>query len=207
MTYTNLASNEAITKTVEGLAGRNFKSILVANKEEALSKIKELIPQGASVMNGSSTTLQQVGFVDYLKAGSHGWKNLHEDILAEKDPAKQNELRRQALLSDYYLGSVHALSETGEMVIASNTGSQLPHIVYSSPNVIFVVSTKKIVPTLEEAGKRLREHVVPLEDVRMKQVYGPESGTKINKELIFHGEPAFTGRTITVLLVQEDLGF
>ncbi len=207
MNYTNLASNEAITKTTVALAANNFKSAVVATKEEALSKIKELIPQGASVMNGSSTTLQQVGFVDYLKAGNHGWKNLHEEILAEKDSAKQNELRRQALLSDYYLGSVHALSETGEMVIASNSGSQLPHIVYSSPNVIFVVSTKKIVPTLEEASRRLREHVVPLEDVRMKQVYGPEMGTKLNKEFIFHGEPTYTGRTITVLLVQEDLGF
>lgn len=207
MIYTNLASNEAVTSTTAALAARNFKSIVVATKEEALAKIKELVPQGASVMNGSSTTLQQVGYVDYLKAGNHGWKNLHEEILAEKDPAKQNELRRQALLSDYYLGSVHALSETGEMVIASNTGSQLPHIVYSSPNVIFVVSTKKIVPTLDEASRRLREHVVPLEDVRMRQVYGPEMGTKLNKEFIFHGEPAFTGRTITVLLVQEDLGF
>ena len=132
--------------------------------------------------------------------------NLHEVILAEKDPEKQKALRRQALISDYYLGSVHALSETGEMVIASNTGSQLPHIVYSSPNVIFVVGTQKIVPSVGEGQKRLREHVVPLEDERMKKAYG--SGTALNKEFIYHAENvAFTGRTVQVLLVNEKLGF
>src|SRR5580700_6085196 len=104
MDYDILASDEAITKTVEALKVRNFEPILVATKDEVLAKVKELIPQGASVMNGSSTTLQEIGFVEYLKSGSHGWNNLHAHVLAEKDPEKQKMLRRQALLSDYYLG-------------------------------------------------------------------------------------------------------
>lgn len=206
MHYTNLASNEAITNTVEGLKGRNFNPIVVATKGEALEKLKELIPQGVSVMNGASRTLEQIGFVDYLKAGEHGWNNLHEGILAEKDPAKQAQLRRQALISDYYLGSVHALAETGEMLVASNTGSQLPHIVYSSPNVVFVVSVKKIVPTLADAHERLVTHVVPLEDARMHEAYG--MGTQLNKLVELHNENVqFTGRKIHVVLVKEDLGF
>ncbi len=207
MNYTNLASDEALTSTVAALEAHNFKPIIVGSKEEAFAKIKELIPAGASVMNGSSTTLGQIGFIDYLKAGQHGWNNVHEGGINEKDPAKQNQLRRQALLSDFYLGSVHAMAQTGEMVIASNSGSQLPHIVFSSPNIILVVGTQKIVPTLEYARTRLREHVVPLEDKRMKEANGPDSGTKLNKEFIFHGEPTYTGRTITVLLVKETLGF
>ncbi|MBY0294249.1 lactate utilization protein, partial [Patescibacteria group bacterium] len=179
--------------------------IIVDTKEEAFAKIKELIPAGASVMNGASTTLQQIGYIDYLKGGEHGWNNVHEAIVNEKDPVKQNELRRQALLSDFYLGSVHAMAQTGEMVIASNSGSQLPHIVFSSPNVVFVVGTNKIVPTLEDARMRLREHVVPLEDERMKSV--GMGGTALNKEFIFHAEPTYTGRNITVLFVKETLGF
>jgi L-lactate utilization protein LutB len=205
MDYDTLASEETLTATVAALKARNFEPIVVATKEEALAKVKEMIPQGASVMNGSSTTLQQIGFVDYLKAGQHGWNNLHDAVLAEKDPAKQQQLRRQALLSDYYLGSVHALAQTGELVIASNSGSQLPHIVFSSPNVIFVVGTHKIAPTLEDAEARLRTHVVPLEDARMKSV--GMGGTALNKEFRFFGEPAYTGRKITVVLVKEKLGF
>jgi L-lactate utilization protein LutC len=177
----------------------------VENGQEALVKIKELIPKGASVMNGASVTLEQIGFVDYLKGDEHGWNNLHEAIIAEKDPAKQALLRKQSVLSDYYLGSVHALAETGEFVIASNSGSQLPHIVFTSSNLIFVVSTKKITPSLPEAMKRLMEHVIPLEDVHMKEKYGV--GTAPNKILIYNDENPTVGRKIRMILVNEDLGF
>lgn len=205
MNYDILADDNTLLPTTEALRARNFEPVVVDTKEEALEIIKKLIPQGASVMNGSSTTLQQIGYIDFLKAGQHGWNNVHEAIVNEKDPAKQSQLRRQALLSDFYLGSVHALAETGELVIASNSGSQLPHIVYSSPHVVFVVGTQKITPTLEAARTRLRDYVVPLEDARMMQA--SNAHTKLNKEFIFHGEPTYTGRTITVMLVKEKLGF
>jgi len=106
-------------------------------------------------MNGASRTLEEIGYVDYLKSGTHGWKNLHEEILAEKDPATQALLRKQSVLSDYYLGSAHAVTQTGELVIASNSGSQLPHLAYTSPNIILVVGTHKIVPTLQDALARI----------------------------------------------------
>ena len=156
-------------------------------------------------MNGASVTLDQIGFVDYLKGEEHSWNNLHKAIVEEKDPAKQMLLRKQALSSDYYLGSVHALAETGEFVIASNSGSQLPHIVFSSPNLIFVVSTKKIVPTLPDAMKRLLEHVVPLEDARLRKQYGV--GTAVNKIVTFENENPMMGRKVRMILVNEDLGF
>ncbi|MBI4090400.1 MAG: lactate utilization protein, partial [Candidatus Komeilibacteria bacterium] len=171
MDYNQLATQEAIDATLAALVEKGFAVFVVNTGAEALAKIKEFIPAGASVMNGSSVTLEQIGYIDYLKSGDHGWVNPKEAVLAEKDPAKQALLRRQALTSDYYLGSVHALAENGEFVIGSNTGSQMPHVVYSSPNLIFVVSTKKIVPTLADAMKRLEEHVVPLEDEHMQQLY------------------------------------
>lgn len=205
MKYTDLATKEVTQMTVHALAKRNIEAMVVANSAEALAKIKEIIPQGASVMNGASVTLEQLGFVDYLKEGKHGWNNLHAAIVAEKDTAKQGVLRKQALLSDYYLGSVHAMAQTGELVIASNTGSQLPHIVFTSPNLIFVVSTKKIVPTVADAMNRLMEHVVPLEDVHMKQKYGV--GTAVNKIVVFNNENPMMGRKVRMILVNEDLGF
>jgi L-lactate utilization protein LutC len=197
--------DESINKTVAGLIGHGYKAVVVSTKQEALEAVKKIIPAGSSVMNGSSVTLEQIGFVDLLKSGTHGWNNLHAGIVSETDSLKQATLRKQALLSDYYVGSVHALTEEGEFVIGSNTGSQLPHIVYSSTNLIFVVSTKKIVPELGAAMKRLVETVVPLEDKHMMELY--KMGTALNKIVIFKGESPFNKRVISFVLVKEDLGF
>ena len=205
MAYDQLASSESIKKTEEALTAKGYDAVTVDNGAAALEKIKSLIPKDASVMNGSSVTLEKIGFIDYLKADKHGWNNLHAGIVAEKDPAKQASLRKQASLSEYYLGSVHAMAENGEFVVASNSGSQLPHIVFTSPNLILVVGVQKIVPTLAEAMKRLEEYVVPLENEHMKSLYG--MGTQLNKVVIFKGENAHIGRKVHVILVKEQLGF
>ncbi len=205
MDYTQLPSTDIVNKTIEALKARNIDAFFVENKESALAKVKELIPVGASVNNGSSTTLNEIGLTDYLKGTEHGWRNLHAAVVAETDPAKQNELRNVALFAEYYLGSVHALTEGGEIVVASASGSQLPHLVYTSANLILVVSTMKITPTLETALDRLRNHVVPLEDARMKSVN--MGGTMLAKILIIEQEPAFMNRKVHVIFVNEKLGF
>jgi L-lactate utilization protein LutC len=203
--YSTLSDQESIDKTVSNLAKNNYQAIVVENKAEALAKIIELIPENASVMNGSSTTLEEIGFIDYLKSGAHKWNNLHEGILKETDPEKQELLRKLSLNSDFYLGSTHALTENGEMVFASNTGSQLPHLAYTSTNLIIVVGAQKIVPNLDEAFKRLEQHVIPLEDKRMMGVYG--FGTTHAKTLILHKENPNLGRKVQVIIVKEKLGF
>lgn len=205
MDYTALASKETVDRTVRALTAKYVEAVVVKNGAESLQKIKSFIPKGASVMNGASVTLEQIGFVDYLKSGIHGWNNLHAGIVAEKDPAKQSALRKQAVLSDYYLGSVQAVTEEGDFIIASNTGSQFPHIAFTSPNLIFVVSTQKIVPTFSEAMKRLEDYVVPLEDKHMMEKYG--IGTKLNKIVVFKGENPKLGRKVRMILVEENLGF
>lgn len=205
MNYETLADADTVKRTIAALAGRGIEAVLVNTRAEALEKIKALISKGASIMNGSSRTLEEVGFIDYLKSGAHGWNNMHEMILAEKDPAKQTALRKQAVSSDYYLGSVHAVAETGEFVIASNSGSQLPHLVFTSPNLILVAGTHKITPSLDAAVKRVREHVLPLEDKRMKDV--GMGGSAISKLLIFEREPSFMGRKVLLIFVNEKLGF
>lgn len=205
MDYEKLATDAQLEKTVSALKANGMDGMIVNTGSEALAKIKELIPKGVSVMNGSSTTLNQIGYIDYLKEGTHGWNNLHDAILVEKDPAKQAELRKHSVVSDYYLGSVHGVSETGELVIASNTGSQMPHLVYTSPNLVLVVSTKKITPTVADALARLETHVIPQEDARMQKAYG--FGTTYAKTLILHKENPMMGRKIMVVFVKENLGF
>ena len=202
--WDKIKDDKSIERTVSALGEKGYEAFVVDSEEEALSKIKELIPKGASVMNGSSVTLEQIGFVNFLESGGHGWDNLHEKILAEKDPAKQSALRKQSALADYYLGSVHALIENGEFIIASNTGSQLSHVVFTSTNLIFIIGTQKIVPTLSDGMKRLEEYVVPLEDNHMKEKYGV--GTTLNKIVIFKGESSYSARKIRFILVNKKLG-
>jgi L-lactate utilization protein LutC len=205
MDFTSQATGESVQKAMQSLSANSFLPIEVNTKEEVLAKILELIPAGASIMNGSSETLREIGFIDLVKSGKHSWNNLHDAVLAEKDPAKQAELRRQSVLSDFYLGSAHAVTETGEIVVASNTGSQLPHIAFTSANLIFVVGEQKIVPTLPDAFTRIEKQVIPLEDERMKGVYG--FGTLWAKTVILHKENPALGRKVHVIFVKEHLGF
>lgn len=194
-----------IEKTIEQLKKHNVEAEVVATGKEALERIKQLIPAGASVMNGASVTLKQIGYIELLKSAEHPWRNLHAGIAAEKDPDKVRQLRKQALIADYYLGSVHALTEEGEFLVASNTGSQLPHIAYSSPNVILVVGEQKLVPNMTEAFRRLDQVVVPLEDKRMREEYGV--GTHVSKILLFKYENPAAKRQVRVIIVREKLGF
>jgi len=177
--------------------------LFVEDAQAALDKLLELLPPGARTMSGGSTTLEQTGFVDYLIEHPERFRNLKGDILATKDPRKQTELRRKATVAEYWLGSVHGIAETGEVVVASATGSQLGGYVYGGRYVIWVAGTHKIVPTLEEAVKRTLEYSMRLEDERMKKLGA--SGTTLGKMLIFHRELA-PGR-ITMILVKQVLGF
>ena len=180
---------------------------LVETKESALTQLQTFIPAGATVMTGASTTLEQIGFAALLKGGQHPWRNLKDEILAEKDPVKQAILRKQGTLADYFLGSVHAIAETGELIFGSATGSQFPAYAFSSNNIIWVAGAQKITPTLATALQRVRDYVLPLEDQHMKQLYGKEAGSFIGKLLIFEREAPYLHRHVNLLLVNEVLGF
>lgn len=203
MKYADLPSSQVVEKTKKSLEERNISVTVVENKADALALLKTMIPKGASVMNGSSTTLTQIGFVDYLSSDAHEWNNLHTAILVEQDKSKQSRMRAESILADYFLGSVHAITEGGTVMIASATGSQLPSYAFSSPNVIWVAGTHKIVPTLEDGFARIKEYVFPLEDERMKGVGYP--GSALGKILLFERE--IMQRKIHLVLVNEKLGF
>jgi len=204
MRYDALASKEVIKRTMESLKTRNVNVELVNTREEALERIKKLIPPGKEVMTGGSTTLDEIGFTELLKSGKHPWINLKGQMLSEKDPAKQMELRKKSVTSEYFLGSVHAVTEIGQIMVVNATGSSIPSDAFSSDNVIWIVGTQKIVPTLEDGFERIREYCVPLEDKRMKSIGYP--GTTIGKYLIFERETN-ENRRINLIFVNEKLGF
>lgn len=204
--YTALASEDQLSQTVAALQARGINVTVVDTAADALNAVTALIPDGAKIMTGGSKTLQEIGLEARLIAKDHPWINLKDEILAETDPAKQSELRYKSILAPYYLGSVQAIAQTGEVLIASGSGSQLPAYAYSSKNVIWVAGIQKIVPTLEDGLRRLREHALPHEDARMKSLGYP--GSMITKILIVEVEPpaAYTGRTVNLILVKDKVG-
>ena len=204
MNYAVLPKTQAIAHTIRALQKNNFDAELVKNAEAALARVSSLIPKGAKVMNGSSRTLEEIGFMEYFLSGDHGWKNLRLDIVAENDFKKRAALRKEATLCDYFLSSASAITHSGQIVIASMTGSQMPSIAYSSPAVILVAGVNKIVPDLESALERVREYATPREDKRMKAL-GHE-GTLLSKILIIENEPKSSERKIKIFLIKDILG-
>jgi L-lactate utilization protein LutC len=202
--YSLLATQAQIERTAAAVKARGTTVEVVDTGADALERIKQLIPAGATLTTGASVTLQQIGFEELLISKAHPWVNLKEAVLAEKDRAKQTELRRQSSLAQYFLGSVHAIAETGEIVIASATGSQLSSYAYSSPNIIWVAGAQKITPTLEDAMRRVREYSFPREDQRMKDMGAP--GSLIGKIMIFEREAPYLNRHVTLILVREVVG-
>jgi len=200
--WERLPDLKIVQETVNALNHRGIQAELVPDRPAALSRLIELIPAGAEVMTGGSRTLDEIGFTELLKSDSRGWKNLKAAVLAETDPAKQMELRKRSMLSEYFLGSVHAVTLSGEVVVASAGGSQLSAYAYGAQNLIWVVGTQKIVPGLEDAVKRVREYSLPLEDQRMKSA--GFAGSYIGKMLIFEKE---TRRSVHLIFVNEQLGF
>jgi L-lactate utilization protein LutC len=206
MSFSVPATSQEIGRTMSAVSARGIAVELAGSKPEALSRLRELIPAGSSVMTGASLTLKQIGFEALLTSGEHPWRNLKDAIVAEKDPARQTLLRKQGTMADYFLGSVHAVAQTGQLVIASMTGSQIAPYAYSSAHIIWVVGAQKITASLEEAIRRVREYVLPHEDARMRESSGGKMGSMIGKLLIFEQEVPFLGRKLTLLLVNETVG-
>ena len=206
MDNTLVANDTSIVGTLAALNSRGIAAEIVDTRAEALARIKALIPAGASVMTGASLSLKEIGFEDYLVSKNHPWNNLKNAVVAETDPAKKAALRRQASLADYFLGSVHAVAESGELVIASASGSQLGPYALMASNVIWVVGVQKITKSVEDGIRRVKEFIMPHEELRMRAATGGKMGTMLGKLMIFEREPPMMGRKLALILVREPTG-
>jgi hypothetical protein len=198
------ATPQAVARTVDALRARGIKVTLVDTRAEALTQIHKLVPAGATIMSGKSQTLEEIGLELQLINKAHPWINLKEEILTEPDPVKQMQMRVNAALAPWYLGSVQAIAETGEVLIASGSGSQLASYAFTSPNLVWVAGIQKIVPTLEDGLRRIREYSLPLEHVRMQKLGYP--GAALSKILIVELETNRYGRNVNLILVNEPVG-
>lgn len=192
-----------VERTFEALKRRGVDPAFVPDRQQALARVLSLIPGGASVAHGSSTTLMELGFVEAMKRPDSGYRYLNDEWTRENDPAKRVRLRaRLTAEADYFLGSVQAICETGEVIAADKGGSRQAGYVFGPPHVIWVAGVNKLVPDVEAGFRRLREVALPLEDARMKT--GGFPGSRIGKIVVYEDERP--GRT-TLILVGEKLGF
>ena len=200
----NRVPDEAtINRTVEAVEARNMKVVLVDTVEEALQALVDLIPEGAEVMFGSSTTLAEMGFDRVLEENRKRWHDFHAVITAENDTAKRHALRRKGVAADYFLSGVQAIAASGEIVGCDKGGSRMGAWPHAAAHLILVSGTNKIVPTVDDAFRRCREYCLPLENQRSQHVYGIES--YIGKQVILDRED--TDGRITLILIKEPLGY
>ena len=200
--YTQLASEEQIAQTMQALQAHGIRAIAFENGEEARNYVLDLIPAGAEVYNSPSRTLDLIGLTEDITHPTR-FQSVRARLLALDRVTQRNEMRKLGASPDVLVGSIHAITEQGEIMVASAVGSQLGPAASGAGMVIWVVGTQKLVHTLEDGFRRIREHSLPLESERTQRVYGQPSA--INKLLIVNGE-AYPGR-ITVVLVKQNLGF
>lgn len=200
MTWNKIPNNEVIKKTAKALSQNGIETIVVENGKAAKEKVLELIPQDSEVTTMTSVTLETTGIASEINESGRFNPARPKLMDANADLQEQHRLR---VIPEYAIGSVHAVTEDGQLLIASASGSQLPAYAYGAKKVILVVGAQKIVKNTEEGIKRIYEYTLPLEDKRALKAYDMHSG--VNKLLIINKE--FLPNRITLILVKEKLGF
>lgn len=197
-----LATDESIAKTIKSLKANGINAIVVENGAEAKKKVLDLLPKNAEVMIMSSVTLETLGLPEEINK-SQKLDSVKNKLSKMNRKTQGLEMQKIGAAPEYAIGSVHAVTEDGKLLIASNTGSQLPAYAYGASHVLWVAGTQKIVKNVDEGIKRIYEHSLPLESERAKKVYGTPSN--VSKLLIINEE--ISPDRLTIILVKENLGF
>ncbi|KAF9984448.1 hypothetical protein BGZ75_003959 [Mortierella antarctica] len=204
--FSKRASEESFARAKAGLESNGFKVTVAENKDEAFEKLKTLIPAGVSLNVAHSTTLEEIGFINYLM-GETPYDNVRSTILAEKDLGKQAELRRTiGTTVDYFLTSMASVTESGEMAHGDFSGSKVGGVAFGAKNVIVVVGSNKIVKDEAEALKRMHDYCVPASSAFTREVFKAPATNLNHYEVIRKANP-FNPNRIQVLFIKESLGF
>ena len=200
--WTSPAPADRLERAAAALTAHGFTVEILDDVAAARARIQALIPPGASVFTGASETLRLSGIETDINASGQ-YDAIRPRVLAMDRVTEADAIRRLLASPDVAVGSVHAVTETGSLVIASGSGSQLPGYAGGAARVIWIVGAQKIVPDLETALRRVEEHCLPLESARTQAAYGSPSA--INRLLVLNAE-LHPGRGF-VLLLREAIGF
>jgi len=204
--FTTLASRDSIDRAIKALGENGIQAEHVQSKADAARRVLELVPKGAEVFTAGSVTLDELGLAkEFNESGNYD--GVKSRLMKMDQKTQGREMRKLGAGPDFALGSAHAVTETGSVLFASLTGSQLPAYAYGAGTVIWVVSAKKIVKDVEEGFKRIWEHVLPLESVRARKAYGlPDSFNSYPGKVLVFNREIQPGR-VRMIIVNEDIGF
>jgi acyl-CoA hydrolase len=200
--FTSLPDEHALAATVVALEEHGFSVEVVDDLDAARAVVLARLPEGSSVMTNTSVTLAESGIADAINDGAGRWESARNRMFALDFATQAQEMKGIGGQPDYALGSVHAITADGTLVIASASGSQLASYAWGAASVIFVVGVQKLVPTLEAAHQRIYQHSLSLEDARAQAAYGQHS--QVGKILEIHQE--LPGR-IHIVLIRQQVGF
>jgi acyl-CoA hydrolase len=199
--FTTLPDEQTLADTVVGLEERGFTVEVVDGLDAARQAVLARLPEGSSVMTNTSVTLEETGIAEAINNG--GPYESMRNKLMELDFATQlQEMKAIGGQPDFSVGSVHAVTRDGVLVIASASGSQQASYAWGATKVIFAVGAQKLVPDLDAARERIYEHSLPLEDARAYAAYGQNS--YVGKILEIHQE---VPDRIHVILIRQVVGF
>jgi hypothetical protein len=200
--YAKAVSDKQIEKTKAALEANGFNVKVVADLPAAKKEVLGMIPRGADVFTGTSETLRLAGIDEELNESGH-YDSARKRFMPLMQEGKAIEAKQIGSASDYAVGSVHAVTENGQVLIASASGSQLPNYVYGANRLIWVVGSQKLVADLDEGIDRIETYTLPLEDVRSEIAYGV--GSIISKLVIYRKER--NPERVTIVLVKEAVGY
>jgi acyl-CoA hydrolase len=199
--FTTLPDEHALQATVVALEEHGFSVEVVDGPDDARTAVLARIPAGSSVMTNTSVTLTETGIADTINDGGP-YESARNKMFALDFETQVQQMKAIGGQPDYALGSVHAVTHDGTLVIASASGSQLASYAWGAANVIFVIGAQKLVPSLDAARERIYQHSLKLEDARAQAAYGQHS--YVGKVLEIHQE--LPGR-IHIVLVRQPLGY
>lgn len=202
--WNKLAGKVSINRTIEALKANGIEAKFVETGKDAKDEVLSIIPEGAEVMVMSSVTLDTIGMPLEINESAK-FNSVRNKLNSLDRTTHASEMQKLGAAPEYTVGSVHAVTEDGHILIASNTGSQLPAYAYGSSHLIVVVGAQKIVKNIEQGLKRIYEYVLPQESERANKAYNITTGSFVSKLLIVNRE-INKGR-ILVILVGENLGF
>ena len=201
--FAELASDERIAEAAAALERNGIRSLLAATGADARGLVDSLLTSGAEVnYNNTSQTLEATGVAGDIERSGR-YQPLRLRLYRMDREMQRREMRTLAASPDYVVGSVHALTVGGSLLIASASGSQLGPLVSGAGRVILVIGAQKIVPDVATGMRRIYEYCYPLEDARARRAYGVPSG--VNNILIIN--KAVTPGRVTAIIVNERLGF
>jgi hypothetical protein len=200
--FTTLPDEHALEATVVALEEHGFSVEVVGDLDAARQAVLARIPDGSSVMTNTSVTLAETGIADAINDDGGRWESARNKMFALDFATQAQQMKGIGGQPDYALGSVHAVTRDGTLVIASASGSQLASYAWGAANVIFVIGAQKLVSDLPAAHERIYQHSLLLEDARAQAAYGQHS--QVGKVLEIHQE--MPGR-IHVVLVRQQVGF